>query len=683
MIFHFRLFSIAFLITAFFAAGCATTAPVPKPKKKVQSPKEYKKSGAGPDESARLRDDAQRARNQQKLIKAYKEMTEEFPRGKDSGFAWFRLGQHYMNIRDYRSALNAFEKVVTYFSDEPYYFESYINVGISLVYLKRHSQAEDVLRKAYAKASSKRGMSTILYHLGENAYLLSDFKKAVRWFIAAIDINGSFRRQAERRIRLIFHNFLSEEDLYLFAMRYKTKFPADVAYLELIQIYKRNADYISLDDIRKEANAAFPGLEAEKKELEVTAAPEGAITIGGIFPLTGKDAGKGSDALRGVQLAFSINDTVVSKNNVRLSIKDSQSLLSGAAKVAKEFGQDSSVVSVVGPFSGDRLLAVSRELSRHGIPVFSQGELSGIQGNTVFPIGVSGKHQAEIISELAVDNFGFYRVAILYPQDEYGRSIMRSFQESMNLLGAKVVVSESYHPEATDFGAQIKKMGGISDSKIRDIIYKMVEENEEITPEEINETLEMKYQNGLTIPYIVKYRELPLTPDNFSIGLRVSYDALYIPGKYNVAGLILPELAFYNISAPQVFGSDLYLSQSLLSIAKRHAEGVIFPVEFYVGSERFFVRRFVENFENAFGVKPGLEAARAFDAVSLILSAIGNGAYNRAKIAERIGNMETYLGVSGGYSGAGGGVLEKSPFFMTVKKGKLIEYNPLKAELRQ
>lgn len=621
----------------------------------------------------------------QKELSIHREIVKLYPDDEMSVTAYYRLGQHYLNLRYYKPALKSFKEIADQFPKSPYYTDSIIGIGISRVYLKKHDKADAALREALAAAISNEQKSRVLYHMGENYYLQDRYGDALERFVECREHSGSFRNQAERRVTQIFHNFLSESELLAIAARYDNRYPADAALLELAQIYRRNGDLQRFAAIKKQIEELFPETplpaDVEASLFPEPAEPTGVRTIGCILPLSGKDAAVGNQALQGIQLAFSLNNETVERIGIRLMIKDSASNPDVAAAGAVELARDPSVIGIIGPFTNDTAESVIEPLASYSIPLFTPADSRALdsamnEGVPIYHIGVTAQTQGRVLAELAVETLGLYRLAVIYQDDSYGERVMDSFVETATAHNADIIAVESYDPESTDFGEQIRAIGGMRDSEIREIIYNVVLEEGDRMPEEINEILEILYQNNLSIPYIVKYKELPLTQDNFSLGLKMNYDAVMIPADYDRAGLIMPELAFYNVSGIQVIGSARYASKELISLGGKYTEGVVFPGEFLPELRTLEASSFIKGFENAFGRMPDINAARAFDTVNLLLSLMERGSNSRSRLADAINTMDMFDGVSGSMRSYADSGPAKSPMLLTVKDMKIVEYQP-------
>ena len=622
-------------------------------------------------------------RDLQKELSLHREIVKQFPDDERSVTAYYRLGRHYLNLRYYQPALTSFKTVADRFPGSAYHKDSIIGIGISQVYLKKHKQAEATLKEALVMADSDEQRSAIIYHMGENEYLQDRHNEAVKMFVRCREISGSFQNQAERRVKQIFHKFLSEKELLATAELYGDSFPADLSLLELAEIYRRNGDVPRFTRVKEQIEQLFPGISVPEGSLAAPqiAGPTGILTIGCILPLSGKDAATGKQALQGIQLAFSLQNELVERIGIRLIIKDSASDPSMARAAAAELASDNSVIGIIGPFSNRTTETVIEPLSPYSIPLLTPADSSEIDtarddGVPIYTIGVTAKTQGRVLAELAVKTLGLYRLAIIYQEDSYGERVTGSFVDAATALSADIIAIESYDPASTDFGEQIRAIGGKRDSEIRDLIYNIILQEPDKLPEELNEILEILYQNNLSVPYIVKYKELPLTHDNFSLGLKMNYDAVLIPANHDRAGLIMPELAFYNITGVQILGSARYASKELLRLGGKYTEGVVFPGEFVPAVGSAEADSFISGFENAFGNQPDISAARAFDAVNLLVSLMESGNNTRFRMIDAMNATDLFVGASGTIKSEADGLPEKSPLLITVKEMKFTEYQP-------
>jgi ABC-type branched-subunit amino acid transport system substrate-binding protein len=217
----------------------------------------------------------------------------------------------------------------------------------------------------------------------------------------------------------------------------------------------------------------------------------------------------------------------------------------------------------------------------------------------------------------------------------------------------------------------------MDDHHLRQAIYTYAKEHPEKAIEELNSALHTIYRKGLSYPQITKTKGMPLTKNNFSFEMKVSYEALFLPAGYEQAGLILPALAFYNIADMLVLGTDRMLSPEFVNISGKYAENALFTGEFYPSVAKDGTKTFTSNYKNAVGESPDVVAARYYDAMMMTLALVEDGnVSDRRKMLAALNGLTTYSGVSGIVRRMPDGSLEKTPIVFTVENGKIIEYQP-------
>jgi len=97
----------------------------------------------------------------------------------------------------------------------------------------------------------------------------------------------------------------------------------------------------------------------------------------------------------------------------------------------------------------------------------------------------------------------------------------------------------------------------------------------------------------------------------------------------------------------QFVGFSNAYSQQLIELAKENAEGIHFPAQFFSGSAKPEVSKFVEAYKAKYGSTPSSLTAQAYDSMGIILTAIQNAkSTDRAKIRDEVEKIE-YSGVTG------------------------------------
>jgi branched-chain amino acid transport system substrate-binding protein len=111
-------------------------------------------------------------------------------------------------------------------------------------------------------------------------------------------------------------------------------------------------------------------------------------------------------------------------------------------------------------------------------------------------------------------------------------------------------------------------------------------------------------------------------PKEETVAPIVDFDALFIPDAPNAIGLILPQLAYYDVKNIYTMGTNLWHSQQLIDMTRQYAQNSVMVDGFYKDSESETVRRFVETYHAIYGSDPGLMEAFAFDTANLLFGLI-------------------------------------------------------------
>jgi ABC-type branched-subunit amino acid transport system substrate-binding protein len=332
---------------------------------------------------------------------------------------------------------------------------------------------------------------------------------------------------------------------------------------------------------------------------------------------------------------------------------------------------------IIGPIYSEQFEKSADISSRFRIPVLSPtatAEGAAGRGDYLFRNVLTNSGEAWKMAELAVTKLGLGKFAILYPDDNYGRELSQFFSIKVEELGAEVVVSQLYNPDQTDFGEQIRALGGLTDGEIRNIVLRISKNTPEDSPATINQKLAERYVESLAAPTIVTHGQPPLTNKNFRPGLTVKYDAIFLPGSYDKVGLILPELEFYNLKGITRLAGKGVNHPDFFHIAERYSEGVIFLDGFFKNSDSALVRDFVRDYHLYFREEPSNLAAQAYDAARIALSAIAHGSNSRENMAAYLNSLKFFEGVTGITNIKPDGDADKSVYFLTVSQGKIVEY---------
>ena len=386
-------------------------------------------------------------------------------------------------------------------------------------------------------------------------------------------------------------------------------------------------------------------------------------TIGCLLPLSGSYKVYGNRALKGIELALSqlyFNNT---DSHIKIIIKDTGSDPDKAALAVQELSK-LRVAAIIGPVFTAESAALEAQVA--GIPIITLTQKDNITyiGENVFRNFFTPEMQVKTIVSFAIKELGLKSFAMLYPNDNYGKTFMNLFWDETITCGGKIVGVESYNLDQTDFADSIKKLVGlyyempedikneadlISDEKVNEENYeKVMKETEEISDEETN-----KKQEPRAI---------------------VDFDAVFIPDAPKRAGLIIPQMAFYDVNDVWFLGTNLWHSDNLIKMARHYAQNTIMTDMFFAESSLKNVRDFVVDFQKIFKEKPGFIEAVSYDTAMILFQIISRpDIQSRQAIKNELTGLDNFQGVTGRTSFDSNGEAIKKLYLLQMRGDKFGE----------
>ncbi len=201
-------------------------------------------------------------------------------------------------------------------------------------------------------------------------------------------------------------------------------------------------------------------------ELPVTA------RIGGLLPLTGSLSAFGQASLIGVELAIrEVNDAGgVLNGRLELVTADTETNPQAGVMAAQSLTNIDGVSGIVGAMASSVTIPVAQSVAKFtGVSLISPSSTSPILSDLadddfLFRTTPHDEIQGKLLAQLAEDQ-GVETVAILFRNDDYGRSLAEIF--SLNFDGI-VTAIVGYEPGQPIYTAEIEQaaIGGISDTLV-------------------------------------------------------------------------------------------------------------------------------------------------------------------------------------------------------------------------
>jgi branched-chain amino acid transport system substrate-binding protein len=354
--------------------------------------------------------------------------------------------------------------------------------------------------------------------------------------------------------------------------------------------------------------------------------------IGCILPLSGRNAAYGNQALDAALLAAGVFNSS-QETRIRILIEDSQSepTVAGAAvgKLA-----DAGVTCILGPLGSLEAVEAAKEAQRLKVPILTLTQREGITeiGDYVFRNFLTAAMQVRMVVQYARTDLGLRRFAVLYPDDPYGKEMARLFREEVRRKGGEIRKEKSYKTDQTDFAEEILALGGAAP----------------VSP-----------GTGVTLVPLPKQ-----SPD---------FEALFIPDAHDRVAMIVPQLAYYDLTTIRLLGTSGWDSPDLLKTDPKQLEGAVFVDGFFSDSFRPEVNDFIENFYTAYGREPVAMEALVYDAADMTVRVlVGNQGGTRDDFRKGLLQLNRYPGVTGRTSFPPTRDAEKDLFILMVKDGKIV-----------
>lgn len=436
---------------------------------------------------------------------------------------------------------------------------------------------------------------------------------------------------------------LHEKELESVVKQFAPGFPADEAMIRLIGLYEERGDYYREERYIKRflsSSSDHPFSGAARGMLgqirDKTKASRHLIAV--ILPLSGKLAPFGEAALNGTQMALQQFKEENPGASVGLVVKDIEEDRKGIEGWLDEYRS----VAVVGPLLSKDVDYVAPMVERGQRLLITPGATAShltSLGRSVIRNAITNRYQCHALAEHAVHQMGLKQFAVLFPKENFGMGWMKCFSEEVIKLGGEMVHAEPYLAGDTDFSSAIRRLKEIDLGKKG--ISHVVEEGK-------------------------RKREISYTP---------GFGGLFLPGSAESVGLLIPQLAFHNIKDVVLLGVNSWNSPDFLKMAGFYAEGAVFMDGFFKESPDPAVQKFVAQYRKRFHEEPDIFSAQAYDATSLILSAVKEGAYTPWEIKTKVGRIRQFRGASGFISEIKEGEVVKRPFLLKVQRGRFVQIN--------
>ncbi len=626
-------------------------------------------------------------------LSLYQEYLSQFPDTKLAPAALLKVGMISVYLEQYEKAISVFNRVQTIYPESPYAREA--GVGKLAVYYKtgEYQQVTLYAGNVLAKPLAREQRIRVNLIVGDSYLAIKSPLEAYYVYLSAFKAaNANEKNKVISRLKAAV-SLMDASDLSNELVKLEGRPPGGYLMFQL-GVHYMEEGYIGdavttfssfLENYPHHENTG----QAEKfiADLESSVSTDRHL-IGCLLPMTGKYEKFGHQALEGIEFALTRFSRERGGPAIRILVKDTASDPLIAQKGLHELA-DSNVSAIIGPIATAKNVSIQAQALR--IPMIALTQKPGVTeaGDYVFRNFLTPRMQIKTLVDYVTKTLKAKRFAILYPDESYGDIYMNIFWDEVMKAGCKVVGVEAYDPKKTDFAAPIKKLVGL----YYDIPEDLVEEPSMIPQvcigSEYPEVQDMVpdvsdiltgYSTGnwydelmesIRISQLAAARKIEEEEGPKPI---VDFDAVFIPDSPDKAGLIIPQLAYYDVNDVVLLGTNLWHSDKLIDMAKYHIQGAILPEGFFEQSITENVNRFVTGFKYIFGSTPGFIEAVSYDTAWILFDLVSRPDIRfRAQIKKELLTMEPFLGVTGTTVFDPNGEAVKDIYLLKVKGRRFVE----------
>ena len=551
----------------------------------------------------------------------------------------FREGEVLLSKGEAEKALWRFKSLLTDHPKSPLVNEAKFRMGICYTQLKRPKEAIRVLNELFSTFLSPARMVQVFSLLGDNHLELKDRLSALHWYGKGLLIPGQPKEELKKKVRSIIDTYDKEEELEQIESLYRGAYGGGYAKLRLAQMAKRRGYDSLAKKILMELEKEYPAADSISQTKEVPESvpfqSKSKYAIGVILPLSGPHQPYGERALQAIQLAIKEINPEGKNPLISLAIRDSKGNRTEAEKSVEELVAKEKVVAILGPLLSTTVEEAAQKAQQLKVPLLSLSQREFVlgKGEFIFQNSLTPSDQIQTLAAFAMKTLELSSFAIFYPNSPYGLHSKNLFIQEISRRGGKVSGQVAYHEDQTDFSHEIKKFFKIE---------------------------------------VIRNHESPRKKlgDEFKSGLSV--DGLFIPDTHDRVGLILSQIAYYDVQGLTFLGTNAWNGPDLIPIAGKSAEGAVFIDAFSKGNPFPSSARFVEEFRKTYQRDPETLEALCYDGAKFIGEILRTKSISSPlQLNEEIPKVKNFQGVSGlkGFGEAGRPIRTLS--VLRVKNGQI------------
>ncbi|MFP4521909.1 MAG: ABC transporter substrate-binding protein [Fibrobacterota bacterium] len=553
----------------------------------------------------------------------------------DSAAAIYRDAVEMYRLKDYEAALDLFNDIVVNYSTSAESEESSIMLAESGIRtgtdesLEKSRFALDVFFKKY-KGSEYGDRAHYLYGIIETKH--GNIMSALKHFTFVINrtMNPRLFELSSGMVKEHINGGLSPDELMLL---YRNLHSNDE--LKALCLFRAGRRHLS----SKEYESALLKFEtcidsfpeswpADSSRILteiIDKRAEKNIRVGIIVPLSGEYDVVGKKVLMGIkQRVADYNRTAATK--IELLVRDNEANTVRTYRIADELINKNKVKAIIGPVKTEPVVAASALAADAGIPVISptatDDGLAGLN-KSLFLMNVSTAALARNLALYAYDSLKIKEYSVIYPNSDYGHTIMKHFLDVLNRDDVEILTRSSYEVGARNIREQLNEIRKIK----------------------AEEELHLRVARGDT-SILNKEDSLSVDEDFLNDSL-ISCGAVLLAGHPDDILNLAPQIPHRRIET-QILGCMGWNFPKIYTRKTNGLEGTVISVDFLLDKSSENWKSFQGKYKIKYGEFPDKFSALGYDAAELLLRGVDNYLEGGAQdIGEGLDGVKMINGVSG------------------------------------
>ncbi|MBI4775245.1 MAG: penicillin-binding protein activator [Deltaproteobacteria bacterium] len=579
-----------------------------------------------------------------RALELYTQQVDEYPEEEGSDLALIRMASIYTQQGDRRSAVESCRKLLRFFPESPHAFQASIILAKSMLAADYLSEAREALDDADKRAVSSEDKV-------QAGFLRAELEKREgHWTECILRLSGLLhlidaeqKQSALETIRNLLSQ-LTDSELERLTSLYGEQVPEGYIPYEQCMRMAGSGEWAPAGACLEDFLRDYPDHEYVQKahaKFQEYREKQASDTrrIGCALPLSGPLEPYGTRVLNGVLLALNAFNPELREKMPRLIVRDTKGSPETSDRVIRDLAENEHVLSVIGPLGSDSASAAARTAQELGIPIVVMSQVDGVTeiGPFVFRNSLTPSMQVRNLIRYVALMHGVERFAVLYPDNEFGWRMLKSFQEEIRAQDKRITAQEPYDSNTSDFSAPVRRLIG--------------EERWAAYARELERSKHKKKKPDLTL----------------------DFDALFIPDDYRKMLLIAPQLAFHDAENVVLMGTNLWDSPVLAEKVGEHLNKAVFVADYFRKEDDEQAKSFETEYERAYGNKPDFFAALGYDTMNILISLLGKGlTEDRTTLRDQLAGLRNFPGLTGYTSFGPGGEAEKQLQLLTVKGKRIV-----------